>query len=184
MLGALLNLDGGILLFVQENLRCPFLNWLMPLFSALGNYGIFWLSLGLVLFCFKKTRRAGFDLILCLAFSWAVSELLVKNLVQRPRPFTEIPELVTLIPRPDSFSFPSGPTCSSMASAYALCRSFGKKGALAYIPALLISLSRIYVGVHYPTDVLISMLWGTLGAALMYAVSRRFIRWKFLNPKE
>lgn len=181
MLEWIFSLDKAVLLFVQETLRCPVLNWIMVFFTTIGDAGVLWLALGLGLFLFRKTRRAGFDLILAVAVCWLINDPLIKNLVARPRPFTQIPGLEVLVALPGSFSFPSGHACSSLAAAFALRWGLGKKGGLFYIPALLIALSRIYVGVHYPSDVLAGALLGTLGAFLVCALSRRFIHWKFLD---
>ena len=181
MLEAVFSVDRAILLFVQDNLRCPLLNAVMVFFTTLGNFGALWLALGLIFLFFKKTRRAGFDLLLSVAVCWLISEPLVKNLVQRPRPFLLIPELSTLVPKPSSFSFPSGHACSSLAAACALRWSFGKKGGWFFVPALLVALSRIYVGVHYPSDVPVGGLWGFFGALLLCFLSRKYIHWPFLD---
>ena len=182
MIESIFAIDRTILLFVQDHIRCAFGNAIMIFFTSIGDAGLLWLALGLILFLFRKTRRVGFDLILAVAVCWLINDPLIKNLVQRPRPFVWIPELQTLVARPGSFSFPSGHACSSLAAAFALRWGFGKKGGWFYVPAVLIALSRIYVGVHYPSDVLVGALWGTLGAFFVCFFSRKYIHWKWLEP--
>lgn len=179
MLEAIQSFDAGILMYIQENLRSTFLNGFMEVITKLGDLGFIWVLLGIILLFPEKTRRGGFDMLLCLAFAFVVNDLVIKSLVARPRPFVTVDGLNILITAPGSFSFPSGHANSSFACAFALTRAFGKKGAWAYLPASLIALSRCYVGVHYPTDILLGMAVGTLCAALIYFLSRRYIHSDF-----
>jgi undecaprenyl-diphosphatase len=175
--------DSTILLFIQDHMRNPVLDPVMFFFSVIGNAGFLWIALSVFLMLTKKHRRAGFDLLLCVAVCYILNDFLIKNLVQRERPFLCISELCVLLDRfsaSDSWSFPSGHTCSSFAAAYALTKSFGKYGSLFYIPAVFISLSRLYVGGHYPSDVLAGALIGTVGSIVVYALRVRYIR---LKPK-
>ncbi|MDD6189845.1 MAG: phosphatase PAP2 family protein [Clostridiales bacterium] len=148
----------------------------MAIFSISCNIGFIWIVLALVLLVRKKTRRHGIQLALCLIASLIVNNLILKNLVARPRPFTEVEGLTVMLSRfadAGSWSFPSGHAGSSFAAAYSLSKSFGKKGYPAWIAAALIAISRCYIGVHYPSDVICGALFGTLGAvAAVYLWSR------------
>lgn len=165
MLETLQMLDGQILLFLQEHVRCGVLDVIMKLFTHLGDAGVVWLALGAVMLTTRKYRRGGLCLLLSVGLCYCLNDLIIKILVARPRPFLTVPGLVAIVAEPGSYSFPSGHACSSFASAYALTWRYGRRGAWFYVPAALIALSRPYVGVHYLSDILIGAGVGTLGAA-------------------
>lgn len=167
-------IDEAILLFVQDNLRTPALTFIMRLFSRIGDAGIGWIVLGVLLLVFARTRRRGAAMLGALATEYVLCDLVIKKLVLRPRPYLIISQLELLVAQESSTSFPSGHSASSFACAYMLTRLFGKKGAWAYLPAALIAISRIYVGVHYPSDVVAGVLFGTLVGVVMYPLLRRF----------
>lgn len=183
MTAAIQALDESILLYIQAHIRCAALTPLMKVMSFLGNAGIGWIVLGVALLIYPKTRRAGLDLLLCLALASALNGLGLKNLVARPRPFLTMDDLTVLVSAPSGYSFPSGHSCAAFAAAYALARSF-RRGGWAYLPAALIALSRIYVGVHYPSDILVGALIGTLAAMVVYWLSHRVIKEKVPAVKE
>ena len=169
MLETIRALDSAMLLQVQSAVRTGFLSALLVPVSRAGDMGAFWIALCVLLLVFRRTRRGG-ALTLCgLAVEFAVCDLVLKRLILRPRPYLVVQGLVCLVPPESSTSFPSGHAASSFVCAYLLTRCFGKKGALAYIPATLIAVSRVYVGVHYPSDVLAGMVLGTLVGAAIWA---------------
>lgn len=172
MLGAF---DESVLLFIQNNLRFALLDPLMIAASRLGDAGMIWIAVGILMLFFKKTRRSGVYLLACLAFASMVNNLLIKNLVARPRPYTALEELILLIDPLTSFSFPSGHACSSFASATALAKTL-RRGWLAFIPAFLIAFSRTYVGVHYATDVLFGALVGAGCSLLLLWLSKKYLK--------
>ena len=162
------NLDLSILMYVQEHLRSEIGDAIMVFITHLGDGGWLWIALGVLLLLFKKTRIAGFSVLISLAINALFTNVTLKDLIARPRPFHVSNEILPLIPLPSSFSFPSGHTSGSLTAALALYKTSPKKyGIPAVILASLIAISRIYVGVHYPTDVLggvvvaiISSIWG------------------------
>ena len=163
MLETLLNLDGGFLLFLQESVRNPILDNLMIFITSLGNGGMIWIVATIVLLIPKKTRKAGIMSAVALLGSLIINNNIVKNIVQRPRPFVTFTDLQIIIPTPSEFSFPSGHTSSSFAAAAVFYRHLPKKlGLPSVILAGLIGFSRLYVGVHYPTDVIAGVLMGIL----------------------
>ncbi|NLO48610.1 MAG: phosphatase PAP2 family protein [Clostridiales bacterium] len=173
--------DSSVLLFVQDHVRNPILNPVMIFFSVIGNAGFIWLVLSVYLIVTKKHRQKGFLLLICITLCYVLNDFIIKSLIQRPRPFLYIDELDVLLKRfsaSSSWSFPSGHACSSFASAFALYRGFGKKGALFYIPAVLISFSRVYVGVHHPSDVVCGAIVGTIGSAVIVFLIGRFYRYR------
>ena len=181
MIEALQNLDTSILLYIQDFIRTPFLTAIMVFFSKIGNLGLVWIITGLILLIPSKTRRGGFDLLACLLFAYIVNDLFIKELVARIRPYDAINNLSILVAPESSYSFPSGHTNTSFASAFVLTRSYGKKGAWAYIPAVLIAVSRCYVGVHYPSDVLAGMVVGTLVSFAVYWLLHKYVKTDFIK---
>ena len=159
----LLNLDVGFLLFLQDSVRNPILNSIMIFITSLGNGGMLWIAATVLLMIPKKTRKVGLMSAIALLGSLIINNNLIKNLVQRPRPFRTFPELQIIIPTPSEFSFPSGHTSSSFAAAAVFYRHLPKKlGVPSVVLAGLIGFSRLYVGVHYPTDVLAGVIMGIL----------------------
>lgn len=138
--------------------------------THLGDFGIFWILLTIVLLIPKKTRKAGLALpfSLALIIGTLITNVAIKNVVARIRPYEVIQELDLMIEKQKDFSFPSGHTCASFASAFAIykCKEvFPKKWrTAAMVLATLIALSRLYVGVHYPTDVLGGLIVGLFSA--------------------
>ena len=163
MLETLLNLDGGFLLFLQESVRNPILDNIMIFITSLGNGGMIWIAATIILMIPKKTRKVGIMSAVALLGSLIINNNIVKNIVQRPRPFVTFTELQIIIPTPSEFSFPSGHTSSSFAAAAVFYRHLPKKiGMPSVVLAGLIGFSRLYVGVHYPTDVIAGVIMGIL----------------------
>lgn len=160
MLQALTAFDLSILSAIQQHLRCGILDGIFPVLSQLNNAGFIWIVLSLVLLCRKKTRTAGICMVICLLVNLALGEGLLKHLFNRTRPFVEQPIADMLVALPTTSSFPSGHTSSSFAAATALFRNNQKAGIAAYVLAVLISFSRLYLYLHYPTDVLAGVILG------------------------
>lgn len=171
MLESIQTLDATVLLWIQEHLRTALLNGPMVFVSTLGNAGIFWIVLGLILSCIPKTRKYGILALLSLLVCFLFNNILLKNLIARPRPYTQIPELIMLMKCPADHSFPSGHACSSFAVAGSLMWTMKSRWNALRIPALilaiLIAFSRLYVGVHYPTDILAGVAIGLLGSFII-----------------
>lgn len=163
----LLNLDGNILIWIQEFLRNPILDPFFKVITALGNAGIFWIVATILLLIPKKTRKVGMMSAFALLSSLLVNNILLKNLVARTRPYYVVEGLIPLIKKPSEFSFPSGHAASSFASACVLYRNLPKKYGVWFLAlAILISFSRLYVGVHYPSDVLAGVVTGIICSCL------------------
>ena len=157
--------DLPILDWIAAHLQCGFLDKVMPVVTALGNGGIFWIALALVLMIIPKYRKAGFSMALALIIGLVVCNLTLKPLVARMRPYDYQLQffgksIELLIATPHDFSFPSGHTIASFEGAAALLIHDRKLGIPAMILAVLIAFSRLYLYVHYPTDVLASILLG------------------------
>lgn len=174
MIETLLNLDGNILLWIQENLRNSMLTPFVIFVTTLGNSGMIWILISCGLLIPKKTRKIGIICAVSLLGSLIINNMILKNLVERTRPYEVLDGLIPLIPKQVDYSFPSGHTGSSFCCAWVLFRRTPKKyGIPAVILATGIALSRLYVGVHYPSDVLVGMISGILISYLAeYLVER------------
>lgn len=167
MLEWLLQLDGQILLWIQEYLRFDFLTPVFIVITKLGDAGAVWIVLTVILMINRKTRKAGCMSALALLFALLADNMILKNLVARIRPYEVVDGLQLLIEKQVDFSFPSGHTGSSFASAVVCFTQLPKKyGVPLLVLAVLIGCSRLYVGVHYPSDVLAGALIGTALALL------------------
>jgi undecaprenyl-diphosphatase len=171
-------MEGQILLWMQDTLRGPVLDPVMTTVTHLGDAGIVWVLMSIVLLAVKRTRKVGLCCFLALLVMLIVNNYVIKVLVDRARPYEVVEGLTAIVPLPVDASFPSGHTAAGIAAAVVL---IGETKARYWIPALLLALlvafSRMYVGVHYPTDVLggavLGILYGLAGLALGRMLWRR-----------
>ncbi len=158
--------EASIILWIQENLR-GVLDGFWVFVTHLGDGGYLWIAIGIALLIFKKTRPVGITVLLSLAINACMTNLTLKDFFGRPRPFNVNPEIVTLIKHPSSFSFPSGHTSGSFSAALVLFHMLPKKiGTPAVALATMIAFSRMYIGVHYPTDILGGILVAIIASVL------------------
>lgn len=169
----LMELDRNILFFVQDNLRNNVLNDIVVWFTSLGNAGIIWILLIAALIAYKGTRREGLGCAISLVLCFIVVNVFLKNVVARVRPYDAIEQIRCLVePQPD-YSFPSGHTAIAFAASVPVfIISSRKLGIIMIIFSVLMALSRIYVCVHYPTDVIggavIGILCGVVTGMVIY----------------
>ena len=163
----MLSYEFAILDWIQANMRNPALDLLMPAITALGNSGLIWLFLAGILLLTPRHRRAGAAVLAGLVLEIICCNMVLKPLVARVRPCDVNTAVQLLIARPDDFSFPSGHTGASFAAAAALFADRNRLWIPSLILALLIAFSRLYLYVHYPTDILagaaIGMMAGWAG---------------------
>ncbi len=166
-------IDFAILNFIREFLKCTFFDIVMPFFSSIGNVGIVWIVIGLIMLFFRKTRSWGIMLLFTMLLGYLIGELAVKNIVCRDRP-CYIVDIDMIITKPNSYSFPSGHSCSSFAAATVLLKMNKRFGIAALVIASLIAFSRLYNYVHFPTDVLCGILLGVLCALFTCWLFKKF----------
>ena len=182
MPAAIQALDEQVLLWIQECVRQGVLDPLVKLYTTLGNAGIVWIVVSVAMLCWKPTRRAGATALCAMVLGLLCTNVVLKHLVSRPRPYTVVEGLIPLLTSGDPNSFPSGHTCAAFAAGVAWFGTAKKGGwrAAALIQAVLVGLSRLYVGVHYPSDVLAGAIIGTLcGLGGLWLVDR----WEKRNGK-
>lgn len=170
------NLDFSVLYAIQDTFRCGFLDFLMPKITLLGNYGIIWILAAGGLLCMKKHRRYGVMLLMGVAVGFLIGNVILKHAVARPRPCWLDTTVQLLIDVPSDYSFPSGHTMASVIGATILTGADRRFAPVAIPLAVLISLSRLYLFVHFPTDVLASVVIGlAIGLSVLYG-GRRWMR--------
>lgn len=167
--------DYDILLQISSAWRGGASDSFWAFITALGDKGILWIVLAIVLLCFRKTRRAGVAVSCALLLGLLVGNVWLKEMIQRPRPFVTHDDLIALVDPGDRWSFPSGHALSSFAAATALCYHWRWAGIAAYVPAAMIAFSRLYACVHYPTDVLGGAVIGALCGFVAAWVTDRLI---------
>lgn len=170
MLNTVVEWDGTILVWIQEIIRRPVLNIFGIFYTHLGDAGFLWLFLSLVMLCFKKTRKAGVLAIFAVGVGALFTNVTLKHLFQRDRPWLTVEGLYVLVEELDPNSFPSGHTCAAFAAAGIWFRALPARwmGRVGISLAVLMGFSRLYVGVHFPSDVLAGALIGLLAAWIVW----------------
>lgn len=167
--------DFAVLEFIQEKLRCGFLDVVMPFMTHLGDKGIIWIVTAVVLLFFKKYRICAVKLLLELLLGVIIGNLIMKNIFERSRPCWLEPIEHMLVAVPKDYSFPSGHTMSSAIAATVLMLRDRRTGIPAVIIALLIAFSRLYLYVHFPTDVLVGAAVGVFIGIVIYRFGDRLV---------
>lgn len=165
------------LLWIQEQVRNSILTPLFTFVTHTADGGWIWIAISGGMLCFKKTRNTGMGCLISMGVNALVVNVVLKNVVSRLRPFEIAEELDILCRVPKDYSFPSGHTAISFAAAsYIFADGYRKWGAVALMYAGIVGLSRLYVGVHYPTDV--------LAGAAIGVISTLFTKFLFARKKQ
>lgn len=184
--------DAGFLLYIQEYIRSDFLNPIMKVLTHSGDKGILLIVLILAFLIIPRTRAIGIMSTISIAIEALLNNVLLKNLIARTRPYDEIEGLINLVGRQSDYSFPSGHTGAAFAVAGAMLvvalfglpmiektgefkredpsLTFKLISVILIMYATLLAFSRMYVGVHYPTDVLCGLLLGLGTSAVAYLI--------------
>lgn len=170
MLNFIQHFDLKILEWISNNLHNPILDKIFIVLTTLGDNGFIWIIIALILLITKKYRKVGLLILCALLLNLILVNELLKNIVQRTRPFDAVPTIKVLIAKPSSYSFPSGHTSSAFA-AVGIIAHMMKKYRLYFIGlAILIAFSRIYLCVHYPTDILGGVVMGIFCAKVVLII--------------
>ena len=159
------NAEAELLLFIQNYIRQDWMDGFWKFITMLGNSGWFWIAVSLLLIVPKKTRGIGITALIALAVGALITNVALKNIIARTRPYELIDGLVLMIEKQSDFSFPSGHTCASFAASVVYLKMMPKRYGVPFVVlAVLITFSRLYVGVHFPTDVLGGLMIGIFSA--------------------
>lgn len=162
-------------LYLLQTLHTPFWDGLMVFITHTGDAGWLWILIAIGFTLSKKYRRCGIAMLLALIACLLIGNVLLKHLIARARPCWVDQSIRLLIENPKDFSFPSGHTLAAFGAAATAFLSHKKEGLLLLLWASLIAFSRLYLFVHYPTDVLVSVVLGILIAYVAtYSVSRYY----------
>lgn len=164
-----------ILNFIQENLRNGFLDKVMLIVTMCGNLGIFWVAVALIISAKAKYRRCSITMLIGLIMGVIIGNLIIKNAVMRDRPCWVVEMSDMLIANPQDFSFPSGHTLSSFCAASILFYYDKRLGIPSFAVALLIAFSRIYLYVHYPSDILGGAILGVVIAGITISATNKYL---------
>jgi undecaprenyl-diphosphatase len=165
-------MDTSLLHYVIQ-LRRPWLDDVMLLASALGAAGFIWWVTALITMVFPNKRAAAWRLILVVAFTYALNDFALKPLFDRDRPFVVDPAITVIDAKPTTHAFPSGHAAMAVAGAIAGSRALPGSIWIWWPLAAIIALSRVYIGVHWPSDVVAGALMGVATAWFVLGGSRR-----------
>lgn len=176
-MSAITEFDFSILDYIHNNWSNAFLDFVMPKITFLGNVGLIWILAAVIMVIFKKYRKNGIMLAISLGCCLIIGNLLLKNIVARPRPCWINESVNMLISIPLDSSFPSGHTMSAFAAAAVIMYTNRKWGIAAYILAALIAFSRLYLYVHFPTDIIAGAVIGSaIGLAICLIYHKKIRR--------
>lgn len=174
MIEHILQIDTDILNFIYNSMHSTLLDTLMPIFSLIDDSGLIWIIISAILIIFPKYRKCGIAILLGLTLGLLVCNLTLKPLVARIRPYELNSAIELLIQAPSDYSFPSGHTVSSFSAATVLMLRNKKLGVPALGLASLIAFSRLYLYVHYPTDILGGIVLGILLGYISFRLIHHF----------
>lgn len=171
-----MEIEFRILNFLQE-IRTPVGDAVMCFVTKLGDAGMIWIVLAAILLVIPKTRKTGMIIMAALCIDLVLCNGILKNLFARIRPCDVNTQIPLLIARPDDFSFPSGHTASSFAAVAALYFAGERK---VWKPALalacLIAFSRLYLYVHYPTDIVGGIFVGLAAGYMGNTIIQKWLK--------
>lgn len=159
-------MDFKILEFIRLHFKCKFMDFIMKNISTFFNYSIVWMVLGVVLISLKSTRAVGYEIFVALTLELLICNIFVKRISKRARPFTKNDEVNLLINPPKDYSFPSGHTLCAFMCATIIAAHIFWVGVILFVVAVLVAFSRMYLYVHYPSDVFVGALMGVFIALI------------------
>lgn len=171
------SIEFAVLDWIQSNLRCSLLDAVLPFVSRLCDHGEIWILLALVLSLIRQTRRQGAAVFCGLTLDLIACNLLLKPLFNRIRPFALNSSIMLLIKPPLDASFPSGHTAVSFAATFALKTAGTPLWKPSFVLAMIIAFSRLYLYVHWPSDIfggaLLGIFVGWAGAKLAESINKK-----------
>ncbi|HBM79313.1 MAG TPA: phosphatase PAP2 family protein [Clostridiaceae bacterium] len=173
MVEILNDFDTNVLVFIHRYTHNAIFDMIMPHITFLGNGGLVWIIISAILLTRKRYRNVGLMCLCALIVSTVLGQVILKHLIKRPRPFISMPDVGLLIPEPLGYSFPSGHSTSAFAVSGIMYEKMRKYGIYAVILAVLIAFSRIYLFVHYPSDVILGIVIGLICSKIVLGINKK-----------
>ncbi len=167
------------LTWVHENMSGEILDTIMKFITYSGDYAAVWIILSAVLLIRRPTREIGIVMFFAVLIGFVLNDLMIKPLIERPRPFIDNPSLSLIISPPGGYSFASGHTVKAFAAAFVICIYNRKYGTVFLVYAMLMGFSRVYLMIHYPSDVITGAMIGILCAVVAYSVMKYYKKRRF-----
>lgn len=159
--------ESKFLYFLQTNVRSDIIDKIMILVSTLADRGLIFIALSIFMLFMPNMARISYMSLTSLTFNGLITNVILKPLIARTRPFEKYDLITSVLAKlPQDYSFPSGHTSASFAFATSVFLYNRQLGILAYIYAFLVAFSRMYIGVHYPTDIIVGMIIGVAVSVL------------------
>lgn len=171
------------ILHIIQGWHTSLLNPIMIILSMLGEYGMVWIILSIGMAVIPKTRKCGLTMLAAMAFSFLIGNVVLKNIIARPRPCAVDKSVSLLVPFPNEYSFPSGHTLNGFTASITLFYFYHIPGIITIFLASLIAFSRLYLFVHYPTDILGGILLGIFDSCLIIWATKRLEKIKLERIK-
>ncbi|MDY3795725.1 MAG: phosphatase PAP2 family protein [Agathobacter sp.] len=160
-------------LYALQNIHNPVLDKIMIVLSTIGDAGLFWIGVAILLICMKKYRKCGLQVAVAMLLTFIVGNLILKNMIHRDRPCWIDPSITLLVKSPSDFSFPSGHSMNGFTASVSILLCDKKLGIAAVILAAAIAFSRLYNFVHFPTDVIAGIVIGIVSALFVNYLFQR-----------
>lgn len=161
------------LLYALQNIHNPVLDKIMIVLSIIGDAGLLWIGVAILLICMKKYRKCGLQVAVAMLLTFIVGNLILKNMIHRDRPCWIDPSITLLVKSPSDFSFPSGHSMNGFTASVSILLCDKKLGIAAVILAAAIAFSRLYNFVHFPTDVIAGIVIGIVSALFVNYLFQR-----------
>ena len=160
-------------LYALQNIHNPILDKIMIVLSTIGDAGLLWIGVAILLICMKKYRKCGLQVAVAMLLTFIVGNLILKNMIHRDRPCWIDPSITLLVKSPSDYSFPSGHSMNGFTASVSILLCDKKLGIPAVILAAAIAFSRLYNFVHFPTDVIAGIVIGIVSALFVNYLFQR-----------
>lgn len=160
-------------LYALQNIHNPVLDKIMIVLSTIGDAGLLWIGVAILLICMKKYRKCGLQVAVAMLLTFIVGNLILKNMIHRDRPCWIDPSITLLVKSPSDYSFPSGHSMNGFTASVSILLCDKKLGIPAVILAAAIAFSRLYNFVHFPTDVIAGIVIGIVSALFVNYLFQR-----------
>ena len=160
-------------LYALQNIHNPVLDKIMIVLSTIGDAGLLWIGVAILLICMKKYRKCGLQVAVAMLLTFIVGNLILKNMIHRDRPCWIDPSITLLVKLPSDFSFPSGHSMNGFTASVSILLCDKNLGIAAVILAAAIAFSRLYNFVHFPTDVIAGIVIGIVSALFVNYLFQR-----------